>query len=115
MGKTGQAAIPDRGFGSMRFFRLQTWDAWLNSHAMSTLLEIEAAVPSLSTEELTHLDAVVEATLRRRSATPVVTARDALDWWEKVERFSPEEGEAFARDIEAGRAATNLPSPDRWA
>ena len=82
---------------------------------MSTLLEIEAAVPSLSTEELTHLDAVVEATLRRRSATPVVTARDALDWWEKVERFSLEEGEAFARDIEAGRAALNQPSPDRWA
>jgi len=83
--------------------------------AMDTLLEIEAAVPSLSTEELTRLDAVVEATLRRRSATPVVTARDALDWWEKVERFSPEEGEAFARDIEAGRAAANQPSPDRWA
>ena len=82
---------------------------------MLSKLEIEAAVPSLSTAELAHLDAVVEATLRRRSAAPVVTARDALDWWEKVERFSLEEGEAFARDIEAGRTALNQPSPDRWA
>ena len=72
-------------------------------------------MPSISTEELTHLDAVVEATLRRRSTAPVMTARAALDWWEKVERFSQAEGEDFARDIEAGRAATNQPSPDRWA
>ncbi len=42
-------------------------------------------------------------------------ARDAADWWEKIEALPPEDAESFANDIEAGRAAMNRVPDDQWA
>lgn len=46
--------------------------------------------------------------------TSVRTAREARDWWEKTGRFSADEAEAFAHDIEVGRTLTNQTPADRW-
>jgi len=49
------------------------------------------------------------------SEAGVRTAREARDWWENAGRLSADEAEAFAQDIEAGRALTNRTPVDRWA
>lgn len=49
------------------------------------------------------------------STTAVRTARDAADWWEKIAALPANDAEAFANDIEAGRAAMNRTPDDRWA
>ena len=48
-------------------------------------------------------------------ATAVRTARDAADWWEKIGILPADEAEAFANDIEEGRAAMNRAPDERWA
>ncbi len=82
---------------------------------MSTLAEIECTLPTLTLEELCHLDKAVDTQLAIRSKPKVRTARDARDWWEGAETFSREETEAFANDVEAGRKLTNQTAIDRWA
>ena len=82
---------------------------------MSTAIEIEAALPLLTLEELHHLDAAVNTALRTRETPRVRTAKDACGWWERTERFSKEEGESFAHDIEEGRKSINQSAAERWA
>ena len=74
---------------------------------MSTLAEIEKALPKLSTDELVRLDDAVEATLQTRRK--VFTGRDAARWWRERERMAAKEAEAFAADVEAARCETNRP------
>jgi hypothetical protein len=78
-----------------------------------TLDEIERALPGLRTEELVHLDDVLDATLRTRRKR--FTGNDAVLWWRGRARMTVEDAEAFAADVAAGRKETNLPpSTPRW-
>ena len=80
---------------------------------MSTLAEIEKALPKLSTDELVRLDDAVEATLQTRRK--VFTGRDAAHWWRERERMTVEDAAAFATDVEAARRETNRPPAEpRW-
>jgi hypothetical protein len=80
---------------------------------MSTLAEIEKALPKLSTEELVRLDGAVEATLQMRRK--VFTGSDAANWWRERERMTVEDAETFAADVEAVRREANrLPAAPRW-
>jgi hypothetical protein len=80
---------------------------------MSTLSEIEAALPKLSTEELARLDDAVEATLRARRKA--FTGRDAARWWKEHERMPLDDADAFAADVEVARREANRPPPEpRW-
>jgi hypothetical protein len=80
---------------------------------MSTLTEIEVALPSLTTNELVKLDDALEATLRERRK--VFTGLDAVRWWGERERMADAEVEAFAADVEAARREANRPPAEpRW-
>ena len=72
-------------------------------------LPLPAELKGVRIRVVAELEAVSAGT------TAVRTARDARDWWEKVGPLPPHEAEAFARDIEAGRAAMNRAPDDRWA
>jgi hypothetical protein len=81
--------------------------------SMSTVMEIEKALPALSTEDLLRVDGAVEATLRTRRK--VFTGHDAVRWWESRERMTVEDAGAFAADVEAGRREANRPPAEcRW-
>ncbi len=77
---------------------------------MSTLAEIEEALPKLSTAELVRLDDAVDATLRARRK--VFTGHDALRWWRERERMPVEDADAFATDLEAVRHEAKLTPPE---
>lgn len=80
---------------------------------MSTLSEIERALPSLTTEELVRLNDTLEATLRQRRK--VFTGLDAVRWWSERARMADADAEAFADDVEAARREANRPPPEtRW-
>ena len=72
---------------------------------MSTLTEIEVALPSLTTEELVKLDGALDETLRERRK--VFTGLDAVRWWSERERMPEADAEAFAVDVEAARRRGN--------
>ncbi len=78
---------------------------------MSTLTEIEVALPSLTTDELVRLDDALEATLRERRK--VFTGLDAVRWWSERERMPDADAEAFAADVEAARREANRPPTER--
>lgn len=78
---------------------------WLILQAMSTLLEIKAALPQLSTEDLVQLDDAVDATLRARQKD--FTGNDAVRWWQEHERMPLADADAFASDVEAARGGAN--------
>jgi hypothetical protein len=46
---------------------------------------------------------------REAAGRQVFTGSNAIDWWRKREHMSPEEGEEFARDVEAVRRDLNMP------
>ena len=73
---------------------------------MSTLAEIEAALPKLTVEEI---DSLTRKLQRVRAERQPKQPRSLVQWWSEMEHMSPEEAEAFARDIEAGRAEMNRP------
>ena len=79
---------------------------------MSTLAEIEAALPGLTVEELGALAGrLAEMKSSGVEKRRVVTGDDAVRWWREIEHLPPAEAEAFARDVESGRAELNrIPS-----
>ena len=80
---------------------------------MSTLADIEKALPNLSMDELVRLDGAVGATLQMRRK--VFTGRDAARWWGERERMTVEDAETFAADMEAVRSEGNRPpAAPRW-
>ena len=78
---------------------------------MSTLTEIEVALPSLTTDELVRLDDALEETLRERRKA--FTGLDAVRWWSERERMPEADAEAFAADVEAARREANRPPAER--
>jgi len=81
---------------------------------MSTLAEIEAAVPALSLDELRQLERFLQSlTGERANASRTFTGRDAICWWNKSERLGVAEAEAFLADINAARAEVDPPL-SRW-
>ena len=80
------------------------------SRVMSTLAEIEAVLPDLSGEELGALERRLHELRSSHGAAPkIFTGLDAVLWWNEIEHLPLEEAEAFARDVEAGRAEVNRP------
>ena len=56
-----------------------------------------------------------EINLARREERKVFTGNDAVNWWRKREHMRIDEGEAFARDVEAARRESNVPpKAPRW-
>jgi len=81
---------------------------------MSTLAEIEAAMPGLSLEELRQLERFLKSlTGERANAARTFTGRDAIRWWNASERLGVAEAEALAADINAARAEVDPPL-SRW-
>ena len=78
---------------------------------MSTLTEIEVALPSLTMDELVRLDGALGATLRERRK--VFTGLDAVRWWSERGRMPDADAEAFAADVEAARREANRPPAER--
>ncbi len=83
---------------------------------MSTLAEIEAALPELSWEEMDALERRLHELRATREATGLpFTGIDAIQWWRQISHLPPDEAEAFARDVEAGRSEMNRPlGVPRW-
>ena len=80
---------------------------------MSTLTEIEVALPSLTTDEFVRLDNALEETLRERRK--VFTGLEAVRWWSERKRMPDADAEAFAADVEAARCEANRPPVEsRW-
>jgi hypothetical protein len=73
---------------------------------MNTLAEIEAAIPRLTVEEINTLSQKLD---RLRTERQKRGAVDLAAWWAGIEHLSPENAEAFAADVEAGRAEMNRP------
>ncbi len=81
--------------------------------SMSTLVEIKASLPGLSSADLVELNGAVDFLLR--TSPRRFTGRDAAVWARARRRLEEKEAEAFAADIEAGRRETNLsPTAPRW-
>jgi hypothetical protein len=77
---------------------------------MSTLAKIEADVATLSPAEMEALEKRLhELNLARRAGRKVFTGSDAVEWWRGRKHMSPEDGEEFARDVEAARRNLNSP------
>jgi len=83
---------------------------------MSTLAEIEAALPELSREEMDALERRLhELRAEREAGERTFTGNDAVRWWRQMSHLPPDEAEAFARDVEAGRREMNRPpGAPRW-
>ena len=82
---------------------------------MSTLAEIEAAVSTLPLPELRELEGFVVTSRQRRERAGAFTGRDAIRLWQEMEHLSPDEAEAFGRDVEEGRRMMNQPpKPPEW-
>jgi len=81
---------------------------------MSTLAEIEAAVPALTLEELNRLERFLKSLTRERaSLTGTFTGREAIAWWRETEHLGSVEADAFAADIASARAEIQ-PPVSRW-
>jgi hypothetical protein len=81
---------------------------------MSTLAEIEAAMPALTLEELKHLERLLNRLTRERAnVTRPFTGREAIAWWRETEHLGVAEGGALAADIASARAEIR-PPVSRW-
>jgi hypothetical protein len=83
---------------------------------MSTLSEIEAAMAALSPAERVALERRLhEMNLAQHGEGKVFTGDDAVVWWTEREHMQLDEGEAFARDVEAARRElAGPPNAPRW-
>ncbi|HEY5779285.1 MAG TPA: hypothetical protein VIT00_11145 [Terrimicrobiaceae bacterium] len=83
---------------------------------MSTLAEIEAAIPELTAEEMDALARKLdEIRAVRRGRKQVFTGNDAVRWWREMKHLLADEAEAFARAVDAARAEMNRPpTAPRW-
>jgi len=105
---SGRALAPRRSSGI--FAGMSTITAILEASDDGSLhLPLPAELKGERIRVAAELEAVSAGT------TAVQTARDARDWWEKIGPLPVAEAEAFARDIEVGRAAMNRVPDDRWA
>ncbi len=84
---------------------------------MSTLEEIEAAIPGLTPDEIDGLARRLDEIRASRAGHRTdFTGEDAVRWWREITHLSPDEAEAFARDIEGVHTEVNKPpTPPPWA
>jgi len=81
---------------------------------MSTLAEIEAAMPGLTLDELKRLERfLVSLTRERANIARPFTGREAIAWWHEMEHLGAAEAGAFAADIASARAEIR-PPVSRW-
>jgi hypothetical protein len=83
---------------------------------MSTLAEIEAAIPELTAEEMDALARKLdEIRAVRRGKEHAFTGDDAVRWWREMKHLPADEAKTFASDVEAARAEMNRPpTAPRW-
>jgi hypothetical protein len=74
---------------------------------MSTLAEIEAAIPSLSAAELDSLARKVEEARAKRVGRS--GSDDLANWLRRRKPMLPDDADAFAKDVEAAREMMNRP------
>lgn len=73
------------------------------------------ALTDVERTEAEELEGYVVTSRQRKERAGAFTGRDAIRLWQEMEHLSPDEAEAFGRDVEEGRRMMNQPpKPLAW-